>query len=86
MGDLRNGKFSGATFMEKRISVWSYWAGVVCVVLTTILRLLAAVDIWPHFVPQGGAGISYYTFLRGGVLLLLLSIASRQMANSRGGQ
>jgi uncharacterized membrane protein YgdD (TMEM256/DUF423 family) len=66
--------------MEKRIASWSYWAGLVCVAITIILRALAAFGIWPVLVPMGGAFVSYYTFLRGSVMLLLLSIASAQLS------
>jgi hypothetical protein len=62
--------------MEKQISIWSYRLGLVSVVLTILLRGLACFGIYPNVVPASGASISYYTFLRGGVLLLLLSIAS----------
>jgi len=72
--------FRGHT-MEKRIAVVSYWLGIACALLTIIFRGLAVFGIWPNLVPAEGAPISYYTFLRGGVLLLLVSIASRQVSD-----
>jgi hypothetical protein len=69
--------------MEKHISVWSYWLGLVCVVLTILLRGLACFGIYPNLVPAAGASVSYYTFLRGGILLLLLSIASGLLSGWR---
>ncbi len=69
--------------MEKHIAVYSYWLGIVCTVLTIILRALAVFGIWPDFVPAEGAFISYYTFLRGAILLFLLAIASRQVGDWR---
>jgi uridine phosphorylase len=66
--------------MEKQIAVVSYWLGIVCALLTIVFRALAAIGIWPNLVPAEGAPISYYTFLRGGVLLFLVSIASRQVS------
>jgi hypothetical protein len=72
--------------MEKHIAVVSYWLGIVSTVLTIILRALAAFGIWPNLVPADGASISYYTFLRGAILLFLLSIASRQVGEWRTGK
>ena len=62
--------------MEKQISIWSYRLGLVCVVLTIVLRGLACFGIYPNIVPLAGAPISYNTFLRGAVMLLVFSIAS----------
>ncbi len=72
--------------MEKHIAVVSYWLGIVCAVLTIVFRALAAFGIWPNLVPAEGAPITYYTFLRGGVLLFLASIASRQVSEWRAGK
>lgn len=72
--------------MEKQIAVVSYWLGMVCTLLTIVFRALAAFGIWPNLVPAEGAPISYYTFLRGGVLLFLASIASRQVSEWRTGK
>jgi hypothetical protein len=69
--------------MEKQISVWSYRLGLVCVVLTILLRGLAGIGIYPNLVPAIGAPISYNTFLRGAILLLVLSIASRLLSGWR---
>ena len=72
--------------MEKRIAIWSYWLGVLSTVLTIALRGLAAVGVFPILVPASGAFVSYDTFLRGGVLLLVLSMASSLLTGSRGGK
>jgi len=69
--------------MEKQISVWSYRLGLVCVVMTILMRGLACFGIYPNLVPASGASVSYYTFLRGGVLLLLLSTASSLLCGWR---
>jgi hypothetical protein len=37
--------------MEKRIAIWSYWLGVLCTVLTIVLRGLAAFGVFPILVP-----------------------------------
>ena len=62
--------------MQRQISIWSYWLGLLCAILTVLLRGLAALGIYPNLVPQAGAPVSYNTFLYGGILLLVLSIAS----------
>lgn len=62
--------------MEKQISIWSYRLGLACVVLTILLRGLACFGIYPNLVPQTGAFVSYNTFLRGAIMLLVLSVAS----------
>ena len=62
--------------MEKHIATWSYRLGLVSVVLTILLRGLACFGIYPDLVPAAGANVSYYTFLRGSILLLVLSAAS----------
>jgi hypothetical protein len=65
--------------MDKRISIVSYWAGILCVVLTIIFRILAAFGIWLQLVPANGAGISYNTFRGAGELFLILAIAAKLM-------
>ena len=65
---------------EKKISVASYWPGIACVVMTVILRGLAALGIWLILVPANGAGIPYITFHPAAELILLLSIAAGLMS------
>ena len=62
--------------MEKQISIWSYWLGLACALLTIVLRGLASFGIYPDLVPAAGAQVSYNTFLRGAILFLLISMAS----------
>jgi hypothetical protein len=69
--------------MDKKISVASYWLGIVCVVLTVIFRGLAAVGIWPALVPANGASLSYNTFRGAAELFLVLTIASGLMSRWR---
>ena len=66
--------------MDKKISVASYWLGIVCVVMTVLFRGLAALGIWPILVPTNGASISYNTFDHAAELFLLLSIAAGLMS------
>jgi hypothetical protein len=72
--------------MDKQISIWSYRLGLLCVVATIILRGLAALGIYPNLVPREGASVGYDTFLRGAVVLLLLSLASRFASDGRDGK
>jgi hypothetical protein len=69
--------------MEKRISLWSYWLGMLCLLLTILLRGLAALEFYPRLVPGYGAPISYNTFMHGTILFLLLSIAAGMVGRSR---
>jgi hypothetical protein len=66
--------------MDKKISVASYWLGIVCVVMTVIFRGLAALGIWPILVPENGAGITYVTFDHAAEIFLLLSVAAGLMS------
>ena len=66
--------------MDKKISLASYWLGIICVAMTVIFRGLAAVGIWPNLVPAVGAGITYVTFDHAAELFLLLSIAANLMS------
>lgn len=63
--------------MDKQISVWSYRLALLCVLAMILMRGLAALGIYPNLVAQEGASIEYNTFLRGAVVLLLLSLTSR---------
>ena len=70
--------------MEKQISIWSYRLGLVCVVLTVVMRVLAMVGVFAGPATAAGASsIGYNTFLHGSILLLVLSIASNVVS---GGQ
>jgi hypothetical protein len=65
--------------MLRQISMWSYWLGLACAVLTILFRGLAVFDIYPRLVPEASAPVSYNTFLYGAILLLVLSIASHHV-------
>ena len=62
--------------MEKQISVWSYWLGLLSAAVALVLRGLTTVGFRAGFGNAAGGAISYNTFLHGAALLLLLSIAS----------
>ena len=65
--------------MDKQIAVVGYWAGITCVLLTIIFRVMAALGIWLQLVPVKGAGISYNTFRGAAELFLILAIAAKLM-------
>jgi hypothetical protein len=69
--------------MDKKISMAGYWLGIACLALTVLFRGLAALGIWPNFVPENGASITYNTFDRAAELFLLLSIAAGLMSRWR---
>jgi hypothetical protein len=73
----------GGVHMDKKISVASYWLGILCVLMTVIFRGLAALGIWLILVPANGASISYNTFDHAAELFLLLSIAAGLMSRWR---
>jgi hypothetical protein len=66
--------------LEKQISQYSYWLGLICVVLSVILRVLAIFGVSLHLGIGTGLGVSYLTFFRGAEMLLLLSIATNTLS------
>jgi hypothetical protein len=65
--------------LEKQISQYSYWLGLVCVVVCVILRVLAIFGM-TNLAIYHGAGVSYLTFFRGATMLLLLTIATNTLS------
>jgi hypothetical protein len=73
--------------VEKQISLYSYWLGLLSVVIALILRGLAAIGVSMPLVGQpGGNAISYNSFLHGAVLFLLLSVASSVLSSAKNGK
>lgn len=66
--------------MEKQISQYSYWLGLVCVVLCVILRVLAIFGVSLRLGIGTGLAVSYLTFFRGAEMLLLLTIATNTLS------
>ena len=63
--------------MEKQLSLIGYWLGLTSTFLALILRFLTAFHMIPSFFGvSGGNAISSTSFLHGGALFFLLSIAS----------
>ena len=55
--------------MERHIMLWSYWLGVVCVVLTVATRFLNTLGLPTMLLQTRGNPISPRTFLDGALLL-----------------
>ena len=62
--------------MEKHIIGWSYWLGMVSLVLGFITRALNFLGTFPGVTGRGGQPITYQTFLDGAFLLFLTAIAT----------
>lgn len=61
--------------MENLIERYSYWLGVVCVVIAVLLRAANALGIL-HEIGTRGTAMSYMSFLKGALLFLLVAIAT----------
>lgn len=62
--------------MEKHIMRWSYWLGVVCVVLAVVIRILNALGLPTILLQTRGNAISFRSFVDGALLFLITSIAT----------
>jgi len=62
--------------MEKNILRWSYWLGVICVVLAVVMRILNMFGVPATLLATRGNGFSYRSFVDMAVLLLLTAIAT----------
>jgi hypothetical protein len=62
--------------MEKHILRWSYWLGMIWVVLAVVMRILNMFGFSATLLETRGNGLSYHSFVDMGVLMLLTSIAT----------
>jgi hypothetical protein len=62
--------------LEKRLSIASFWLGLVSLILAVVFRVLAMAGFAVWNSSPGTVAISYMTFFHGAEGLLLLSIAS----------
>lgn len=62
--------------MAKQIAKWSYWVGIVCLVVAILWRAANVVGLpsSPSLAP--GRTFGYLTFYRGSLLFFVASIAS----------
>ena len=65
--------------MEKHIIQWSYWLGVVCVVLALVTRALNVLGVASLVLGRGNP-IGYRSFLDGALLFFLTAIATASYA------
>jgi hypothetical protein len=66
--------------MEKQIMRWSYWLGVVSVVLAIVTRFLNTLGLPTMLLQTRGNSISYRSFVDGALLFLVTSIATAGFA------
>jgi hypothetical protein len=64
--------------MEKYIIPWSYRLGIACFAVAILWGVLYAVRISPGYIGYGNVG--YMSFYKGGILFLLVTIASANCA------
>lgn len=62
--------------MEKHFIRWSYWLGMVSLLLAFVTRGLDVFGLFPVLLHGQGDPISFHTFMDGSVVLFLAAIAS----------
>ena len=62
--------------IEKHIMRWSYWLGILCVVLAVVARILNSLGLSTVLLQTKGDAISFRTFVDGSLLFLVTSIAT----------
>jgi hypothetical protein len=62
--------------MEKMIARWSYWLGMVCLVIAVIWRAVNACGFWLPMTITPGHTIWYLSFFHASILFLVASIAT----------
>ena len=62
--------------MEKQIARWSYWLGIVCLIIALGWRVVAGLGLLVSPTAAPGRTISYWSFYHGSFLFLAASIAS----------
>ncbi|MBZ5515274.1 MAG: hypothetical protein LAN62_10650 [Acidobacteriia bacterium] len=65
--------------MEKHITQWSYWLGLVCSLLAMVWRGLEALKV----LPEALGPVRYMTLYKGGLLLLVIAIATAVLAATK---
>ncbi|MBI3663543.1 MAG: hypothetical protein HY234_10920 [Acidobacteria bacterium] len=61
--------------MEKKIVQYSYWLGMLCVVVALVWRAANAMGFWLSTYVQG-VSVYYLSFYKGALLFLLVCIAT----------
>ena len=68
--------------MEKHIITWSYWLGLVSLVLAFIARGMNALGVGFLYFSTKGNSIGYNSFLAAAVLFFLTAIATASYSSS----
>jgi hypothetical protein len=58
--------------MEKQITQWSYWLGLVCSLLAMIWKGLEFLKV----MPEGFGSLGYTSLYKGGLLFLVITVAT----------
>jgi hypothetical protein len=66
--------------MEKQILQWSYWLGLAISLLAMVWKGLATLGV----MPEGFGSLLYSSLYKGGVLFLLISLATAMAAWLKG--
>lgn len=61
--------------MDKKIVQYSYWLGLLCVVVAIAWRAAISMGYWAQVNPST-TGLGYMTFFKGAVLFLLVTMAA----------
>ena len=61
--------------MEKTIARWSYWLGIICVIIASAWKGGNAFKLW-RALPPTPADISYWSFYNASLMFFATSIAS----------
>ena len=62
--------------MEKLIARWSYWLGMVCLVITVIWWFVNVIRSWMSSAGTPGNGIGHLAFMHASILFLVATIAT----------
>jgi predicted Na+-dependent transporter len=66
--------------MEKHIGQWSYWLGLACTLLAMVWRGLEFLNV----MPEGYGDLKYTTLYKGGLLFLVMAIATSSLVAAKG--
>jgi hypothetical protein len=66
--------------MEKLIARWSYWLGIVCLVVAVIWRIATAFGLWMASNVTRENPIGYWSFFHASILLFVAAIATTSCA------
>ena len=70
--------------MEKRIVTWSYWLGMLSVLMALVLRFLNMLGLVRTTIIEQGRTLWYMSFYKGALLFFLVAIATASYASVRG--